>query len=213
MSHSTPDDDRITLTPISRPDPEAREGRRRRRIIGGTIALVVLAGGGIGWAVAANGEDDKPVKHTAVLPESFGAYTLAQPDDTEWTRLSSVNTDITKGSVDLTYRAAGGKALLVTVELDPPVVFELGESDDALSAMLDAKVESSQVKKYPAGDVGGDIQCVDMATQRTAFTQCLWQDATAHITLAPVLNHHTVVAKDAPADLRAFLGALKIQPK
>lgn len=214
MSNSTSDDDRIRLSPISRPDPADRNDRRRRRtFLAGAVAVLVVAGGISWWVVSAN-KEHKPVKHTAVLPTSFGAYTEAKPGDTEWTALSNVNTDISKGSVDLTYRAADGKAALVTVELDPPIAADVsGGSDDALSALLGTTVDSGNVTTSPAGSAGGKIQCVDITAGKGAFTKCFWQDETATVTFVPVLDHHTVVAKDVAADLRAFLDALKIQPK
>src|SRR5260221_512491 len=55
VPNSTSDDDRIELTPISRPDPAVRDRRRRRRtwIVGG-VALVVVVGGITALVVHAN---------------------------------------------------------------------------------------------------------------------------------------------------------------
>jgi hypothetical protein len=214
VPHDTSDDDRITLTPISRPDPAAQDNRRRRRtFIAGAVAVIVVAGGISWWVVSAN-TDHKPVKHTAVLPATFGGYTEAKPGDTEWGALGDVNTDITKGSVDLTYRAPGGKAAMVTVELDPPIKTDVsGGSDDALSALFGTDVTSGEVRTYPAGTAAGKIQCANISVGPGTFTKCAWQNSAANVTLSPVLDHHTVVAEDAATDLRAFLDALKVQPK
>lgn len=213
MSHSTPDEDRITLTPVRRPDPVARDRTRRRKIIAGVIGLVVIAGGGIGWAVSAGGDDAKPVKHTAVLPQSFGAYTASKPGASEWAGLQNANTDPDKGRAHASYSAAGGKGLLITVYLDPAFSEEPGDTNDALSAIFGTKVDSTSVKEYDAGSVGGKILCADIKTADTAFSQCAWNDKTANITLTPVHDHRTVVSPDAPTDLRAFLEALKISKK
>jgi len=213
VPNSTSDDDRIELTPISRPDPAVRDRRRRRRtwIVGG-VALVVVAGGITALVVHAN-QDHTPVKHTAVLPTSFGAYTEAKPGDTEWAGLSDVNTDITKGSVQLTYRAADGKAAKIAVSMDPSASQLARTSDDVIAGIFSTSAVPGQSKTYPAGKLGGTFECGEVTVGNGVVTYCIWQTEAARVTLVPVLNHYAVVSKDAPADLRDFLDALKIQPK
>lgn len=213
MPNSTSDDDRITLTPISRPDPADQDARRRRRtFLAGAAALIVVAGGITWWVVSAN-KDSKPTKHTAELPLSFGDYIEAKPGDTEWKLLDDVNTDITKGSVDLTYRAADGRAVIITVAMDLPTDHPAGASDDAVAGLLGTNVDSGEPASYSAGKAGGKIECSDLTAGKGTMTYCTWQTEAATATLSPVLDHHTVVSKDAPADFRDFLEALRIEPK
>lgn len=216
MSQSSSDNDRITLTPISRPDPAARGSRsRRRKVIGGAAVVLVIAGGITWGVVAANSGGGKPVKHTAVLPHAFGAYTEAKPGDTEWKAYANPNTDIRKGSVNLTYRTAGGKAAMITMEMDPTITQEPGGSDDALSQLTGTDTNTGAVTSHPAGRIGGSIKCadIDVGQNGAGFTQCVWQDSSAAVVYVPSLNHHTVVDKSAPTDLREFLDALKITSK
>ncbi|WP_435131324.1 hypothetical protein [Actinacidiphila sp. bgisy144] len=221
MTNNTADNDNdIALTPISVPDPAARErARRRRKVLAVVGAVVVVAGGITWWAVAANGGDSKPVKHTAVIPKAFGAYTEAKDGDTEWTALSSVNTDPAKGDVYLTYRASGGRAAMITVTLDPPDFTaddgtrtgpgSESETKDLLGVDKDQKITS-----YPAGKQDGEIQCADTTAAGRTITTCAWQSKAAEVTFSPVLNHHTVTGQNqAAADLRAFLDVLRIEAK
>jgi hypothetical protein len=218
VPNSAPDDSPIAFTPLMVPDPAGRRAHgRRRALLAGIAAVVVVAGGITWWAVAANsGGGSKPGKHTAVIPAAFGAYTEAKAGDTDWTGLSSVNTDITKGEVHLTYRAPGDEAANISITLDPPAGSDGGSapSDDALSQLTGTTVDSGASTTHPAGKHGGKITCTDIAVDKAhSFTGCEWQDKTASVLYFPVLKHHTVVATDAPTNFRAFLDALTIEPK
>ncbi|WP_435174060.1 hypothetical protein [Actinacidiphila sp. bgisy145] len=220
MTNNTADNDNdIALTPISVPDPAARErARRRRKVLAVVGAVVVVAGGITWWAVAANGGDSKPVKHTAVIPKAFGAYTEAKDGDTEWTALSSVNTDPAKGEAHLTYRAAGGRAAVITVRLDPPDFTaddgtRTGPGSESETKNLLGVDKDQKITSYPAGKQDGKVQCADTTGAGRTITTCAWQSEAAEITYSPVLDHRTV--KDQPqavTDFRAFLDALKIEP-
>lgn len=114
--------------------------------------------------------------------------------------------------MDLTYRASGGKAAMITMELDPTFTQEPGGSDDAVSLLTGTDASTGQVTSHPAGRIGGSIKCADIAVGENGagFTQCVWQDKSAAVVYVPSLNHHTVMSKSAPIDFRAFLDALKI---
>jgi len=209
------DDEAIAFTPITVPD--RTRAKRRTRLLAGGAAVLVVAGGITTWAVAANGGDGKPKKHTAVVPKAFGAYTEAKDGDTEWTRLSSVNTDVTKGPVDLTYRAGGGKAAMITVSLDP-ADYDNGQTDygpgsAAMTSSLLGTEGSEKITAYSAGKQGGKIQCADISAGGATITNCAWQSKAAVATFSPVLNHRTVVDHAAYTTFRAFLDALTIEPK
>ncbi|SEG32481.1 hypothetical protein SAMN05216223_104362 [Actinacidiphila yanglinensis] len=220
MTNNAADNDNgIALTPISVPDSATRDrAKRRRKILAGVVAAVVVVGGITAWVVSANSGDSKPTKHTAVIPKAFGAYTEAKDGDTEWTALSSVNTDISKGEVNLTYRAAGGRAAMVVVSLDPPNFTtdegtNEGPGSDSMTSSLLGTDGSEKITGYPAGKLGGTIQCADVTGAGRTITRCAWQSKAATVTLAPVLNHHTLVDHNAAGVLRDFLNTLKIEPK
>lgn len=220
MTNNAADNDNgIALTPISVPDSAARDrAKRRNRILAGVVAAVVVAGGITAWVVSANSGGSKPTKHTAVIPQAFGAYTEAKDGDTEWTALKSVNTDISKGEVDLTYRASGGRAAMVDVVLDPPDFTsgngtKEGSGTDSMTSELLGTDGSQKITDYPAGKLGGTIQCADVTGAGRTITHCAWQSKAATVTLAPVLNHHTLVDHNAAGVLRDFLDTLKIEPK
>ncbi|WP_037910607.1 hypothetical protein [Actinacidiphila yeochonensis] len=209
-------DGAITFTPITVPDAAARErGRRRRRLLGGIVAVVAVAGGITAWAVAANSGDGKPTKHTAVIPKAFGAYTQAKPADSLWESIGGDNLDFSKGEALVTYTAAGGKAAKISIEMDPAIDLAPGsDSDPAVSLLTGSDVKTGSVTSHPAGAVGGTIKCVDVAVgEDRGFTECAWQDKAVAVTLVPVLNKQTVISASTAADLRAFLAALKVEPK
>jgi hypothetical protein len=211
-------DEAIVFSPISVPDEADRaRGRRRRRLLAGAAAVVVVAGGITAWAVAASGGDSKPAKHTAVIPQAFGAYTEAKPGDTEWTQYDAPNTDIAKGQVYLTYRAAGDRAAKVNIRMDPSDYVSddgthHGPGSVSSTMSLLAVNDMSVVHSYPAGKAGGKIQCADIRYQNIAITRCAWQSDAADITYVPVVKHVAVADRSAPADFRAFLDALTIKP-
>jgi hypothetical protein len=177
------------------------------------VALVaVLVAGGVWWGTSGD-QGNKPVKHTAQLPQSFGAYSLAKADNSAWTDSGTVNADPNKGHARITYRAAGGKALRITMDMDPVIKEEPGDEDTALSALFGTTVDSAQVKSYSAGTIGGKIKCATITILQSGYTQCAWQDSSARVTLAPVLNSRTVISVQAHNDLRSFLNALKISLK
>ncbi|WP_433890022.1 hypothetical protein [Streptomyces sp. CA-111067] len=214
MSHSTPEEDRITLTPISRPDPAARDNRRRRR----TIAVAVLAGvvvvAGVVWAVvAANQGDDKPAKHKAVVPYAFGPYVRSTAAQSAWYPLADGNSDPNKGYAYLSYNAGPDKGAHVSVNLDPPFTQQPGDNSDWLTTIFGTPVTPSKAHKYDAGPVGGTIWCADISANGGAFTECVWNSKSVYVSLTPTLGHHTVTSADAPADLRSFLKALQISEK
>ncbi|WP_237404727.1 hypothetical protein [Actinacidiphila reveromycinica] len=220
MTNNTAGNDNdFALTPISVPDPAARDrSRRRRKVVVLVAAVAVVAGGISWWAVAANSGDGGPTRHTAVIPKAFGAYTEAKNGDTEWTALTSVNTDISKGEVHLTYRASSGRAAVITARLDPPDFTtddgtHLGPGSESETKSLLGVDKDQKITGYPAGRQGGRIQCADTSAGDHTITTCAWQSKAAEITYSPVLNHLTVAGQQqAAADLRSFLDALRIEP-
>ncbi|MFC5034895.1 hypothetical protein ACFPJ8_40325 [Streptomyces fildesensis] len=213
VSHDVSGDAQVTLISIGRSEPEAWEvQRQRRKIVGGVIALIAVAGA-IGWVVVTGNEDFKAVKHTAVLPDGFGAYTASRPGTPEQAGLRSSNTDPNKGYATVSYGTADGKGLVIEVTLDPAFAQEPGEAIQELAVLFGTKVDSTTVKEYGAGSVGGKILCVDMRTAAKAVTQCVWHDKSANVTLSSLRDHHTVISADAPDDLRAFINALRLTVK
>lgn len=219
-NNAADNDNAIALTPISVPDPAGRDRtRHRRKILAGVVAAVVVAGGITVWAVTSGGGSSKPTMHTASIPKTFGAYTEAKDGDTEWTGLSSVNTDIDKGTVHLTYRAAGNRAALITVQLDPPDFTSDDGTDHGPGSASETDsllgVDNNQkITSYPAGKQDGRIQCADTSALGHTVTKCAWQSKAAEVTYSPVLNHVTVKGQpQAVADLRSFLDTLTIEPK
>jgi hypothetical protein len=204
-------DDAIAFTPITVPD-RAR-GRRRRRVLGTVAGVVVVAAGITVWAVAAGSGGGGPVRHTAVIPQAFGAYTRAEPAGSLWKSIGGDNLDFSKGDARVTYTAAGGEAAKVTVTLDPRIALTPDSSSDpALSEFTGSQVRTGPVTSHPAGAVGGSIACVDYAIEGSrGFTECVWQDKSAAVTLVPARDGHTVVSASAADDLRTFLAALRIE--
>jgi hypothetical protein len=213
VSHSTPEEDRITLTPISRPDPAARDNRRRRRTIAVAVLACAVVVGGVVWGVVAANQDDKPVKHKAVVPYAFGPYVRSTAAQSAWYPLAGSNSDPNKGYAFLSYNAGPDKGLHVSVNLDPPFTQQPGDNTDWLTTIFGTPVTPSKVHKYDAGPVGGTIQCADISANGGAFSECVWNSKSANVTLTPTLGHHTVTSSDAPADLRSFLKALEISKK
>ncbi|WP_031516201.1 hypothetical protein [Streptomyces sp. NRRL F-5123] len=211
-------DDPIAFTPITVPDRE--RGRRRNRIIGIATAVVVIAGGITTWVVVAGGGDDKPVKHTAVIPTAFGEYTQAKPDDSLWERIGGDNLDpLKKGGARITYTAPDGTGAMVTVEVDPPDYVSddgthHGPGSDSFTKQLLGVDDLSGVREYPAGKADGKIPCVDISARNVTTTKCAWQDEAASVTYYPVRNGKGIVDHTGATaeSLRAFLDALKIEP-
>ncbi|MFE9453595.1 hypothetical protein [Streptomyces sp. NPDC006739] len=174
------------------------------------IVSGLLVGGGA-W-LATRGGSGEAAQRTPVLPNAFGAYKEAKAGDTEWKQDAVVNTDIAKGEVNLTYRASGGRALIIRARFEPQPTPGSEESGDTLYSVLDSTIDQRRVKTYPAGAVGGKIQCAVITVGGSAFTTCGWRNGTTYVTLAPVLNHDLIVSGEAPRDLRNFVNALKITP-
>lgn len=109
MTDSSFSDDAKAQSLLNRSLPDAEHQRRRRwLIVGGAVVVAALLVGGGTWLATRGGSDDS-AQHAPVLPTAFAGYKEAAPHDTEWTEIGSdsVNTDITKGRVNLTYRASG----------------------------------------------------------------------------------------------------------
>jgi hypothetical protein len=221
VTQNAPEDGRIALTPISRPDPGRREhSRRGRKLVAGAVAVVVVAGGVTWWAVAAH-QHHKPVKHTATVPHSFDGYTRSADGGSMAAFLAGANTDPAKGVANFVYQGSGGHAALITVQLDPPHSKSAYEdspdaSDGALSRLTGDGISTGHPRTYPAGHVGGTISCstvkVTRAKSSGALTRCEWKTSAADVTLVPVRDGHTVTDADAPTLLRSFLAALHIKP-
>ncbi|MGW5353777.1 hypothetical protein ACWERV_25085 [Streptomyces sp. NPDC004031] len=210
-------DDAIAFSPITVPDRE--RARRRNRIIGIAAAVVVIAGGITTWVVVAGGGDDKPVAHTAVLPQAFGPYTRAtEPEDSHWKTIGGEQPDPSKGEVRVTYLGPDGKDVGVALDLDPADfvshdgIHHGPGSDSSVESSLGLE-DMTGVRDYPAGKAGGTIQCAEPTTRGLKWTICTWQTKEAVVTFHPAVGGHTVVDPGAAADLRTFLAALKIEPK
>jgi hypothetical protein len=221
VTQNAPEDGRIALTPISRPDPGRRErSRRGRKLTAGAVAVVVGAGGVTWWAVASN-RHHKPVKHTATLPQTFDGYTRSADGGSMREFLAGANTDPAKGPANFVYQASGGRAALITVQTDPPhskSAYEdsPGASDGAISRLTGDGISTGHPKTYPAGKAGGTISCSTVKVTRSkssgALTRCEWKTSAADVTLVPVSKGHTVTYADAPTVLRSFLAALRVKP-
>lgn len=195
----------------------AAQVRRRRRMIGGAVAVALVAGASIGIWLATGDEKREPVKHTAKMPTRFGDYRLAGEDDlsllpgTE----GGEHLDPTKEIARATYvRADGKKSYRVTLELDPTVnVSDPLEDDDLVSALLETRVDSGKVRSYDPGSIGGKLRCVKYAVADTTSSRCLWGNDTATVTAQPVIPSGPRPTPDQTArDVRAFLAALRIRP-
>jgi hypothetical protein len=210
-------DEPIAFTPITVPDRE--RARRRNRVIGIVAAVVVIAGGITTWVVVAGGGDDEPVKHTAVIPKAFGEYRQAtKPEESHWKSIGGEQLDQSKQEVRLTYLAPGGKDIGVAIDLDPPDFVSddgthNGPGSDSMTESLLGVEDMKGVRDYPAGKVGGKIQCADPTTHGVTWTICAWQSKDVTVDFHPAVNGKTVVDHNAAADLRTFLAALKIEPK
>lgn len=204
------DDAKVASSPaLSASD--ARQGRNRRRmiVVGAVIVAALLAGGGT-W-LATRGGGDGSARVAPVLPTEFAGYKEAEPHDTEWTEIGSdsINTDIGKGRVNLTYRAQGGKALIIRAQYWPNATLEPAGPNDELRSVYNSTIDPRRVKVYPAGAVGGKIRCADVTIGAVKFTTCGWRNNTTDVTLAPMLNHREIVSAEAPAYLRTFINDLK----
>lgn len=172
-NHGTPADGAPQASASTGPDAEplgqpidwaaARERRarlgKRRKVIGGAIAVVLVAAAAVGiWLATGDGEK-APVKHTAEVPTSFGEYRLAGKDDKSlWSAThGGDNLDPTKETAHATYvRPGSKKSYMVTLELDPSVdVSDPGEDDEVVSALLNTRVDSGKVRSYDPGSIGG----------------------------------------------------------
>jgi len=214
MTDSLSSDDAQVASSPARSTPDAGEQRSRRRlIVGGAVVVAALLVGGGTWLVTRDGSDDS-AQGAPVLPTAFAGYQEAKPSDTEWTEIGSdsINTDITKGRVDLTYRAPGGKALIVRAQYWPHATLEPVTPGEELRSIYNSTIDQRRVKTYPAGPVGGKIRCADITTGAVKFTTCGWHNKTTDVALAPMLNHREIVSTEAPAYLRTFINALKIAP-
>ncbi|MEU4925870.1 hypothetical protein AB0G54_05075 [Streptomyces yokosukanensis] len=208
------DDSKVRFPHAGSPsDTWYRSHRKRLIVVGVAVVAALLVGGGT-WLATSSGHDGSAQK-APVLPSSFGAYTEAKRGDTEWTEIGSksVNTDISRGRVNLTYRASGGRALMISVKTNPFRASGTGHSDDTFVSIFNSRVDQTRVKNYPAGAIGGKIRCADVTIGASRFTTCGWRNDTTDVNLAPVLNHDLVVSIDAPADLRTFIGTLGLKPE
>lgn len=215
MTDSSFSDDAKAQSLVNRSLPDAEHQRRRRwLIVGGAVVVAALVVGGGTWLATRGGGDDN-VQRTPVLPTAFGAYKEAKAGDTEWTEIGSksVNADITKGPVNLTYRASAGRALMIAVRTYPLSTARTEQSDETFTSIFNSRVDQSRVKNYPAGAVGGKIQCADIKIGGSTFTTCGWHNLTTGVKLAAVLNHNLVVSADAPANLRTFINTLQLTSK
>jgi hypothetical protein len=211
MTDSSSRGDTNLRSPVDRPSPDAGHERRRRLLIGGAVVVAALLVGGGTW-LATGGGSDNTTQKAPVLPSAFAGYKEAKGGDTEWTQVAAVNTDIGKGQVNLTYRAPGGKALIIRAQYWPHATLKPAGPNDELRSIYNSTIDRQRVKTYPAGAVGGKIRCADVTIGAVTFTTCGWYNNTTDVTLAPVLNHREIVSAEAPAYLRAFINSLKIGP-
>ncbi|MFD5701361.1 hypothetical protein [Streptomyces lasiicapitis] len=190
--------------------------RRRRTVIGGATALVLATGASIGIWLATGDEEKAPVKHTAKMPTAFGGYRLAGKDDKSlWSTTGGDNLDPTKETAHATYvRPDGKKSYRVTLELDPTVdVSDPGEDDDVVSALLNTRVESGNVRNYDPGPIGGKLRCVRYEVAGTTSSRCVWGNDTATVTAQPVIpSGPRPTPKQTARDVRSFLAELHIRP-
>ncbi|WJV46913.1 hypothetical protein [Streptomyces flavofungini] len=191
--------------------------RRRRKMIGGATAVVLVAGASIGVWLSTRNEEKAPVKHTAEMPTGFGDYRLAgKGDKSLWSAThGGDNLDPAKETAHATYvRPGSSKSYMVTLELDPPVdVSDPGEDDDVVSALLNTSVDSGKVRSYSPGSIGGTLRCVEYGVANTTSSRCVWGNDAATVTAQPVITSGPRPKPDETAkDVRAFLAKLRIRP-
>ncbi|MEU8953532.1 hypothetical protein AB0C93_04430 [Streptomyces sp. NPDC048518] len=191
--------------------------RKRRRVIGGAVAVVLVAGAGVGIWFATGDEDEAPVKHTAEMPVGFAEYRLAGKDDESlWsTTHGGDNLDPTKERAHATYvRPDGKKSYAVTLELNPTVdVSDPGEDDEVISVLLNTSVDSGKVRNYAPGPIGGKLRCVKYEVANTTSSRCVWGNNTATVTAQPVIpSGPRPTPAQTAADVQAFLAELHIRP-
>ncbi|MEU6990930.1 hypothetical protein ABZ953_09790 [Streptomyces sp. NPDC046465] len=191
--------------------------RKRRKMIGGAVAVVLAAGAAVGTWRAVGDEDEPPVKHTAQLPVGFGDYRLAgKGDKSLWSATrGGDNLDPTKETAHATYvRPDGKKSYTVTLELDPSVdVSDPGEDDDVISVLLNTRVDSGTVRNYAPGPIGGKLRCVEYEVANTTSSRCVWGNSTATVTAQPVIpSGPRPTPKQTATDVQAFLAELHIRP-
>ncbi|WP_157856295.1 hypothetical protein [Actinacidiphila yeochonensis] len=179
---------------------------------------VVLVGGAVGWLVAGRGGGGaQPVRHTAVIPQAFGAYREAKAGDNEWPEYASPNTDVSKGEAYLTYRASGGRAMAIDVKLDPVAYTaddgtRIGPGSDNDTTSLLGISDAGIARSYPGPRQGGEIRCAEDRAAGHTDTVCAWQSKFAEIRYFPMVNHRAIVSATAQNDFRSFLDALVIKP-
>ncbi|MEU9191066.1 hypothetical protein AB0D14_42565 [Streptomyces sp. NPDC048484] len=191
--------------------------RKRRRGIGGAIAVVLVAGAAVGIWLATGDEDEAPVKHTAEMPVGFAGYRLAGKDDKSlWSAThGGDNLNPTKEKAHATYvRPDGKKSYMVTLELNPPVdVSDPGEDDEVISVLLNTSVDSGRVRNYAPGAVGGKLRCVKYGVANTTSSRCVWGNNTATVTAQPVIpSGPRPTPAQTATDVQAFLAELHIRP-
>ncbi|MFG2939801.1 hypothetical protein [Streptomyces sp. NPDC048282] len=214
MTDSSFSDDAQVASSSARPAPGVeQQSRRRRLIVGGVVIVAALFVGGGAWLATRGGGDESGQK-APVVPTAFAGYKEAKPSDTEWTEIGSdsINTDIAKGRVNLTYRASGGKALIIRAQYWPNVTLKPAGPDEELRSVYNSTIDSRQIKTYPAGAVGGKILCADVTIGAVKFTTCGWRNDTTDVTLALKLNHYEIVSAQTPFYLRTFINSLQIEP-
>ena len=230
-NHGTPADGAPQASASTGPDAEplgqpidwaaARERRarlgKRRKVIGGAIAVVLVAGGAAGIWLATGDEEKAPVKHTAKMPAGFGDYRLAGKDDKSlWASThGGDNLDPTTETAHATYvRPDGKKSYMVTLEVDPTVdLSDPDEDDDVLSALLNTRVDSGRVRNYSPGSIGGKLRCVKYGVANTTSSRCVWGNDTATVTAQPVITSGPRPTPDKTADeVRSFLAELHVRP-
>ncbi|MFI6090822.1 hypothetical protein [Streptomyces sp. NPDC051218] len=186
-------------------------------MIGGAIAVTLMAGAGVGIWLAAGERDEAPVKHTAEVPVGFGDYRLAGKDGKSlWTSThGGDNLDPTKETAHATYvRPDGKKSYMVTLELNPTVdVSDPGEDDEVISVLLNTGVDSGKVRNYAPGPIGGKLRCVKYEVADTTSSRCVWGNDTATVTAQPVIpSGPRPTPAQTATDVQGFLAELHIRP-
>ncbi|MER7840150.1 hypothetical protein ABTY98_30725 [Streptomyces sp. NPDC096040] len=207
------DDAQAASSPAQSVSDAGHQPSRRWLIVGGVVIVAALLVGGGTW-LATRGSGDESGQDAPTVPSAFAGYTEAKPSDTEWTEIGSdsINTDIAKGRVNLTYRAPGGKALIIRAQYWPNATLKPVTPGEELRSIYNSTIDQRRVKTYSAGAVGGKIRCADITIGAVEFTTCGWHNNTTDVALAPMLNHREIVSAEAPAYLRTFINALKLAP-